>query len=288
MSTRRNMLKTSAAGLIGLGLSSAFQPLFAGGPESRKFRISACDWSIGKRCDFTAMEFASVLGLNGVQISVVNTDDEVYLTKDIRKKYRKLGRENGTRVSGLAIGQMNSTPFKSDPRTIDWVSESIDLAKKFDVKVVLLAFFGKGDLKGDEAGTKEVIRRLKTLMPKAEKAGIILGIESWLSAEEHMRIIDEVASPNLKVYYDVANSNKMGYDIYEEIAWLGKEQICEFHFKENDFLLGQGRVDFDRIRSLIDDIGYEGWVIIEGATPKGMKIKDAYLANVKYVNSLMR
>ena len=75
-----------------------------------------------------------------------------------------------------------------------------------------------------------------------------------------MHIINAVGSPNVKVYYDVANSNKMGYSIYEEIRWLGNENICEFHAKENGFLLGQGRVDFKEFRKAIDDIKYKDTV----------------------------
>src|SRR6266481_6470289 len=135
------------------------------------------------------------------------------------------------------------------------------------LKTVLLAFFGKGDLVGDEAGQREVIRRLKRVAPKAEKAGVSLGLESWLSAEDTVRIMDRVGSPAVKMYYDVCNSNDRGYDIYKEIRWLGKKNICEFHLKENGFLLGQGKVDFARVREAIEDIGYQGWVQIEGSVP---------------------
>ena len=153
--------------------------------------------------------------------------------------------------------------------------------------VILLAFFGKGDLKGDEKGTKEVIRRLKLLATQAEEKGIILGIESWLSAEEHMYIIDAVGSQNVKVYYDVANSHKMGYNIYEEIRWLGKQdQICEFHMKENGFLLGQGKIDFKEVRKAIDDIEYSGWIVIEGARPEGMDLMDCYIQNAAFIKNL--
>ncbi|MEZ4776176.1 MAG: sugar phosphate isomerase/epimerase family protein [Bacteroidia bacterium] len=286
MPTRRSMIKTSAAGLVGLGLSAYMKPLLAG--ENRRFRIGACDWSIGKRCDPTAFEFAAKLGLDGVQVSVVNDQDIIHLNDPTtRRNYQKAARKSGTQIGGLAIGRMNEVPYKSDPRTEEWVSSSIDLAKKLGVHAILLAFFSKGDIKGDKEGTKEVIRRLKKIAPKAEKAGVILGVESWLSAKEHMEIIDAVESPNVQVYYDLANSNKMGYDIYEEIVWLGKSQICEFHFKENDFLLGQGRVDFQRIRTVLDEIDYSGWVVIEGATPKGTSIEDAYLHNVSFVRGVM-
>ncbi|MDX2248120.1 MAG: sugar phosphate isomerase/epimerase family protein [Bacteroidia bacterium] len=286
MPTRRRMLKTAAAGLLSLGMGSYLEPLLMG--ENRRFRIGACDWSIGKMADPSALEFAARLGLDGVQVSVVNNQDQVHLHDvSIGKNYRQTARKNHTAIGGLAIGRMNEVPYKSDPRTEEWVSSSIDLAQKLGVKAVLLAFFGKGDLKGDKTGTQEVIRRLKKIAPKAEKAGVILGIESWLSAKEHIEIIDAVESPNVQVYYDVANSEKMGYDIYEEILWLGKSKICEFHFKENDFLLGTGRVDFQKIRTLLDEIDYSGWVVIEGATPKGLSIEEAYLKNVAFVKELV-
>jgi sugar phosphate isomerase/epimerase len=154
--------------------------------------------------------------------------------------------------------------------------------------VILLAFFGKGDLKGDVSGTDEVVRRLKRVAPKAEKAGVLLGIESWLSAEEHVAIIERVGSPAVKVYYDVANSEKMGYDIYEEIRWLGQQKlICEFHAKENGFLLGQGRVDFKKVREAMDAIDYSGWVQIEGAVPEGAPMLPSYRSNQKFLRDVL-
>ena len=91
---------------------------------------------------------------------------------------------------------------------------------------------------------------------KAEDSGVVLGIESWLSAAELVRILDAVGSRNVQVYYDVANSTQMGYDVAAEIRQLGRERICEFHAKENGFLLGQGRVDFAAVRKAMDDIGF--------------------------------
>ena len=118
--------------------------------------------------------------------------------------------------------------------------------------------------------------------------GIIVGIESWLSAEEHMYIIDKVQSPNLKVYYDVANSEKMGYDIYNEIRWLGsKNRICEFHFKENGFLLGKGRIDFKEVKKCMEDIDYRGNIQIEGAIPDGSTMLPSYKLNNQFVRSLL-
>ena len=81
---------------------------------------------------------------------------------------------------------------------------------KMKQRIALLAFFSKGDIKDKPQEQAEVIRRLKQVAPEAEKAGVILGIESWLNADEHLRILDAVGSPAVQVYYDVANMEKHG------------------------------------------------------------------------------
>jgi len=79
----------------------------------------------------------------------------------------------------------------------------------------------------------------------------------------------------------------MGYDIYQEIRWLGKKGvICEFHAKENGFLLGQGKVDFKQVRAAMDDTGYSGWIQIEGAVPEGGQMLPSYQANVKFLRGV--
>ena len=127
---------------------------------------------------------------------------------------------------------------------------------------------------------------MKEVAEKAEKAGVILGLASWLRAEAHVGIIDRVASSSVQVYYDVANSERMGYDIYKEIRGLGAKRICQFHAKENGQLLGQGKVDFKKVRAAIDDIGYRGWMVIEGAVPRGKKMPASYKLNGAYLRKI--
>mgnify|MGYP000093886766 CR=1 FL=1 len=233
--TRRDILKSSI-GLLGLSCLSAYD-VFANDSQNR-FKIGACDWSINQLAKVEAIEVGKKIGLDGVQISLGTLDNDMHLRQEnIQRQYKDACSKHGISIGGIAIGEMNNIPYKSDPRAEQWVSDSIVVAKTLGIKVVLMAFFNKGDLKNDKEGTKDTIRRLKKVAPKAEANGIILGIESWLNAEEHMEILNAVNSPNVKVYYDVANSNKMGYNIYDEIRELGKENICEFHAKENGFLL---------------------------------------------------
>ncbi|GAB3007861.1 hypothetical protein GCM10027284_27590 [Cyclobacterium sediminis] len=277
--------------LFTLGSMAALGPIWAVNERfvKPKARIGACDWSIGKASDPSALALAREIGLDGVQVSLGNVANDMHLRqKSMQEIYLKAAKKNKVKIAGLAIGELNRVPYKSAPETEAWVSDSIDVAKALGCKNVLLAFFSAGDLRNDPSGKKEVIRRLKKVAPKAEAADVVLGIESWLSAEEHLEILAAVGSSHVKVYYDLANATKMGYDIFEEIALLGAENICEIHFKENGQLLGQGKVNFEKVKVSLDKIGYRGWYIMEGAIPKGMEVLPAYRKNLNFVTQLMK
>jgi L-ribulose-5-phosphate 3-epimerase len=283
--TRRQMLRLTAQATAGIALGSAICPAGAAAQKQR-FKIGACDWSIGKMGDPAAFDVAKEIGLDGVQVSLGTAKDDMRLRKsEVQQQYKAAAEKNGLQVASLAIGELNSVPYKSDPRTIPWVNDSVDVCRALGVKVVLLAFFANDDLRGDKAGTDEVVKRLKEAAPKAEKVGVILTIESWLSADQHMEILDRVGSSAVQVYYDVCNSNDMGYDIYKEIRQLGKH-ICEFHAKENGSLLGKGKVDFRKVRDAMEDIGYQGWIQIEGAVPSGASMLESYKENCRFLRGI--
>ncbi|WP_236980424.1 sugar phosphate isomerase/epimerase family protein [Membranihabitans maritimus] len=275
--------RTAIFALGGLGLSAYIPTRNKKNMYPGKLKIGACDWSIGNHSNVEAFYEAKKIGLDGVQVSLGKQENNMHLRKkSIQDEYLGASKSTGVEIASLAIGELNKYPYKSDPQTIQWVADSIDVAANLNCNVVLLAFFGSGDLKGDLSGQKEVIDRLREVMPEAEAKGIILGIESWLSGDEHLSIIDAVGSGNLKIYYDVANSEKMGYDIYREIRQLGN-QICEIHMKENGFLLGQGRVDFNKVREAMEEIDYSGWIQIEGAVPPGEGMRESYIANNRFL-----
>jgi sugar phosphate isomerase/epimerase len=282
----RRQMMAAAGALAGLGLSPALRSLLAG--QTRPlFKIGACDWSIGNRQKLAALEEAKRIGLDGVEVSFSEPGLEYDLRDDeVRKQYLETSKNLGVEIASLAMGVLNRVPYSSDPNAEKWVEQCIDVMEKMGQKTVLLAFFSRGNLKGKPKLQAEVIRRLKKVAPKAEKAGVVLGVESTLDADEHLRILDGVGSPAVQVYYDVANMHYAGYDIYREIRRLGRERICQIHAKERGCLLGQGPIDFTRVKEALDEIGYHDWLIIEGATVKGRTTFDCYVDNQKYLRKI--
>ena len=286
MLTRRQLL-TKAAALAALSPLSSFCTWLPDG--RKKFHIGACDWSIGKNSDVGAFEVAKQIGLEGLMVNMGSAKNNMHLREaGMQQAYRDASSRTGVKISSLAIGELNNVPYKSDPRTIEWVSDSIDVAKNLRTSVILLAFFSKNDLRNDEAGKKEVIRRLKEVAPKAEKEGVVLGIESYLNAAEHLQIMEAVGSENIKVYVDFRNMADAGYDVLKEVKQLGKKNICELHMKENAALLGQGDLPWKKIRDLVYDMGYygDGWMQIESSMPQHADVVASYKHNMSYLKSL--
>jgi sugar phosphate isomerase/epimerase len=289
MATRRQLIKNSALlfGAAAISPSASFMNFM----KKRSFKIGACDWSIDRAAEVSGLELAKEIGLQGLQVSLGSVSDNFHLRQpSVQQEYLSMSKSTGVKISSLAIGELNTFPYKSDPRAEEWVSDSIDVAKNLDVSVILLAFFYGNDLRNDPAGKAETVRRLKRVAPKAEKMGITLGIESYLTAEEHLEIMQQVGSPAIKVYYDFRNATDAGNDIYKEMKLLGKDNICELHMKENGFLLGKGTLDWQRIGNALDEIGYfgDGWMQIEYAKPSDMGIVESYKHNFAHLRNIFK
>lgn len=285
--SRREMLGRAAWAAAALTGSASFAPALATRKPPR-FQIGACDWSLGKMADVAAFELAGKIGLDGVQVSLGTVENDMHLRRpEVQRAYREAAAQTGVAIASLALGELNRVPYKSDPRAEVWVRDAIDVARALGVRVILLAFFSAGDLRGDPAGVDEVVRRLRAVAPKAEKAGVILGLESWLSAAEHLEILRRVGSKAVQVYYDVCNATDRSYDIFAELRALGRRRICELHAKETGALLGRGKVDYARVRTVLDEIGYRGWVQIEGAIPPGGTVLESSRANLQFLRGIL-
>lgn len=281
--SRRDMIAHTAASAAILAASSALSPLLAA-PESRAFKIGACDWSLG-RSDETSFKVAREIGLDGLQVAMGSMGNGMKLRRaEVQQAYLAASRDTGVAMASLALSETNSVPLFSEPCAAIWLHDSIDVCRALGVKVVLVAFFGRGELRADDKpNIDRVVALLKELAPRAEKAGVILGLENYMSAPANLDIIQRVGSPAIQVYYDVGNSTDKGYDIYKEIRML-RGQVCEFHAKDGGHMLGQGRIDFKKVREAMDEIGYRGWIQIEAAAPKSL-VED-YRAHAQFLRSI--
>ena len=138
-----------------------------------------------------------------------------------------------------------------------------ETAPQLGAKVILVPFFGNGKIEDDHIDAQRFIDGLKAAAETAEKHDVSLAIESTLSAEQHQRIIDNVGSSAVGVYYDMGNATGLGYDSPSEIRSLGKS-ITQMHIKDTGGNhAGEGDVDFPAVFEAAHAVGYDSWFVLE-------------------------
>lgn len=284
MPTRRECLIGAASTLAGLAISARAKTALAAAGEAG-IRVGICDWSLQHR-DASGFEWAKRIGLDGVEVSIGYPADKLRLRQiAVQKEYLEASRKYGVTIPSVAMGVLNDVPLMSEPRTALWVADTIEAAKNLGARCILLACFGKGELKeANKPDMQRVTDVLVELAPRAEKAGVILGIESYLTAEAHLKILDEVKSKAVQVYYDVYNADHEGHDYLKEIKLLGRDRICQVHFKDGPDLLGKGKIDWPAVVATLKEIKYPGWIVLETSSPHDL-VSDTR-ANAEYVRKL--
>ncbi len=259
---------------LGAGASTAFAtlclPALASATRAR-FKVGVTDWNLKQEGKLESISLAKQLGFDGVQISIGKGKDKLPLSDPaLQKAFLDESARVDLKIESLCLEILHQNYLKSDPLGQRWVADSISIAKAMRVRVVLLPFFGKGALQ-TAAEMDKVGDILKELGPAAEKAGVILGLEDTISARDNVRIMERTQSPAVLTYYDVGNSTNNGFDVVQEIRWLGSARICEVHLKDNPHYLGEGKIDFKAVIDALADVGFDGWAQLETDSPASVE-----------------
>ena len=270
MSTRREFLTISTAAVAGAAIGRRTEALHAQAAAAGvKFRIGVTDWNLELEGDPKAVALAKECGFEGVQISLSNRPSGTdFLGNTVLDRFVAESKQLALPLASVCLNILHRNYLKSDPLGVQRVADAIPMAQRAGVQVILLPFFGPGALT-TAAEMDYVADLLKELGPQAQKAGVILGLENTISAKDNVRIMERSQSPAVLTYYDVGNSFKQGFDIIEEIRWLGKDRICEVHLKDNPHYLGEGPINFPAVIDALADIGFDKWAQLETSCPSG-------------------
>lgn len=252
-------------------------------PPVPAIRIGAC---------VVGLQQAREAGLQGIEPGVGGAADKLEIAdNNVRKRYHAQMKETGLSVCSLMMGLLNSHPLASDPRAPAWLDQSIEAARDLKANVILVAFFGAGDLldkdnKLKKADADEVVRRLKAAAPRAKEAGVILGIENMLNGEQNARLLDRVNHESVQVYYDVFNTGtSKGHNVPADLKLL-KGRLAQLHFKNGPKYLDEDPAKFEPIAAAVKEIGYCGWVVLETSSPSGNAVADVR-RNADYLRKLL-
>ncbi len=275
----------SRRSFLGSTLAAAAIPLRAN--VNARLQIGTMDTVLKQAGKPEALTTAKQLGLAAVQVTLgVSADGKTLPLEDkqLQERYRSVSRQQNMPIDSTYIDMLHVSCLKSDPNAAQWVMKGIEINRNLGAPILMTVFFGKCAVLNRKQ-LDHVIDAFRDLTTAAERAGVILGFENTLSGEDNRYAVDRIASPSFKVWYDVGNSTYNGYDVPKEIRMLGRERICQFHFKDKGYL-GEGAVKYEPILKAIDEIGFKGYANLETSSPSGDVEKDTK-RNLTYLQRLM-
>jgi sugar phosphate isomerase/epimerase len=279
--TRRAFLTQTTAALAGTALLPQLQGAQAAATAA-KIRIGAC---------VVGLEQAREAGLEGVEVGVGAAAERLAIADaEVRARYKEQMQQTGLPICSLMMGLFNSHPLASDPRAPAWIEQSIDAAQDLGARVILLAFFGNGDLLDANEQVREsavdvAVERIGAAAPRAKDAGVTLAIENYLNGEQNARILDRIGHEAVQLYFDVYNTGTTtGHDVPADIRRL-QGRIAQYHFKNGDRYLDADKATFEPIAAAIRESEYRGWIVLETSSPSRNAVADVK-RNGDYARSL--
>jgi L-ribulose-5-phosphate 3-epimerase len=288
--TRRDFVaKTAIASAVPRVVALASQqprpPAPAPGPPP--VRVGMTDWNLGKRGDITKIALAREIGLDGIQVSLTfPTDGSPHLREPATQAaFKQAALDNGIQICSLAIGSPGKSrlPLHTNPAAAILLVEAVDVARSIGTTNILLPILGDSHITmTNQREVDTFVAMMKEVARYAEKAGVVVALEDWISAEDNIRLLDAIGSEFVGVYYDARNIKSRLHDPYGEPTRLGK-RINQIHVKNGPMLMRDTDIlDWPRLAKEYHDIGYRGWYVLETDTPNNDLVADTR-ANLDYV-----
>jgi sugar phosphate isomerase/epimerase len=234
---------------------------------------------------------AGRLGFAGVEVVV--TVEQLASSPGRLESLRAAMAATGLGVPSLVVGEHSDLGgiADEDPVVVERarrdLERAIEWAAALDVGAILVPFFGRAELRTD-ADLERAAAGFRPLCRAASERGVTLCFEGTLPAGRIRSLAERVGSAAFGCYFDLANVVPRGLDAPSELRTLGP-LVHRVHFKDwrvtvGDCVPGLGRVDFAECAEALDEIGYDGWVVLE--TPPALP--DLVARDLSFARSVLR
>jgi L-ribulose-5-phosphate 3-epimerase len=229
--------------------------------------------------NFSLLEKFNMLkaaGFDGVEPNSHLDRDDVLKARDA----------SGLEIASISCGEHSRLLSDQAParrkQGVDGLLFALENAKAYGAKSILVVAGGVNENVSYTDNYKRTQEEIAKAVPLAEKLGVVMAIENvWnnflLSPLEAARYVDEFKSPAVGWHFDVGNVISIGWP-EQWIRILGK-RIQKLHIKEfsrkkmNDQGLRKGFAveylegdnNWPGVMKALDEVGYNGWAIIESA-----------------------
>ncbi len=276
------------------GLSWAIPPAK---PVEERYKIAVCDWMILKRQKLGAFQLTKDIGADGVEVDMGGlgnreTFDNKLSDPATRQQFLEKAAALDLEICSMAMSGFYAQSFAKRPTVERMVQDCLATMQAMQVKVAFLPLGVQADLVQHPELRSVIIKRLQTIAPEAEKAGVIIGLETSLDAAGEGQLLEDIGSAAVQSYFNFANALQNGRDVCQELRMLGKDRICQIHCTNQDgvWLQDDPQVDMPKIKQTLDDMGWKGWLVIERSRNANNPhdVKGNFSANTAYLKSIFQ
>lgn len=265
--------------------------------KKQRYKIGVIDLMLLKRQKPGALSLTKELGADGVEVDMGGlgdrpTFDNQLLIDSVRQQFIHKAKELNIEIFSLGMTGYYGQSFCGRAEYIQSIEDCIRTMKLMNVKTAFLPLGVQCDLVKNPAVRDSVVARLKVAGRMAQKAGVVIGIETSLNATDEVKLLKDINSNGIKIYFNFSNPLKEGRDLISELKILGKDRICMIHATNKDsvWLQNDPQIDMMQIKKTLDAMKWSGWLVIERSrdATRPRDVKYNFGANVAYLKSIFR
>jgi sugar phosphate isomerase/epimerase len=303
MMNRRTFFRGAGAAAAALLGGGPLQRVAGGVPPGRtgkslpRFPVGVSDWMILKRQKLGAFPLASEIGVNGVEVDMGSLGnrpmfDSRLADPAVRKQFMDTAASLNLEICSVAMSGFYAQSFSARPGVPVLVQACIDTMVQMQVKTAFLPLGVQDDLAAHPELRPAVVNRLRAAATLAERAAVVIGIETSLDAKAEAGLLDEVGSPAIRSYFNFENPLQAGRDLSSELRILGKDRICQIHCTDADgvWLQNDPLIDMNRVKETLEEMGWRGWLVMERSRDQKRPhdVKWNYGANAAYLKKVFQ
>lgn len=261
-----------------------------------RYKVAVVDLMILKRQKLSAFDLAKELGADGLELDMGGLGDRLTFSSALSNRYIQQvflnkAKENGLEISSLAMTGFFGQSFAERESYQKMVGDCIATMKDMGIKTAFLPLGIKSDLQKFPRLRPVIVERLHVVGEMARKAGVVIGIETSLSAKDELKLLKDINSKGIRIYFKFANAITNNRDICQEMLTLGKKNICMIHCTNEDgvWIQNDKKIDMLKIKHTLDKMGWSGWWVIERSRDqtRPTDVKYNFSANVAYLKKII-
>lgn len=271
-------------------------------PESvlaqQRYQIGVCDWMVLKRQKLGEFKLAKELGCDGIEMDMGglgnrNSFDNKMRDPKMVRLFKHTADSFGIKVGAVAMSGFYGQSF-AKKESWRWLTQDcLNTMDAMGAKVAFLPLGGCGNNWTDSLQLRrQIVWRLHEIGEMAKARGMVIGIDTPLDAEGNIKLLDEINSDGIKIFYKFQTAIENKRDIAKEIKTLGKDRICAIHASNTDgvWLRNDKAVKMKKIKKALDKAGWSGWLFVERSRDVNQvrNVKKNYGENVKYLKEIMQ